>query len=97
MDGTHIAAKVPEDIAATFRNRKGFLSQNVLACCDFDTLSFTYVLAGTEGSAHDGAVLGVAFDKGFQVPIGKYYLVGCRLWSDTVVHCPIQRCTISSA
>jgi len=74
MDGTHIAAKVPEDIAATFRNRKGFLSQNVLACCDFDTLSFTYVLAGTEGSAHDGAVLEVAFDKGFEVPTGKYYL-----------------------
>jgi len=74
LDGTHVAAKVPEEEAAAFRNRKGYLSQNVLACCDLDNLLFTYVLAGTEGSAHDGAVLGSAFDKGFKVPVGKYYL-----------------------
>src|SRR5271170_631901 len=74
LDGTHMAAKVPEEEAAAFRNRKGYLSQNVLACCDLDNLLFTYVLAGTEGSAHDGAVLGSAFDKGFKVPVGKYYL-----------------------
>ena len=74
LDGTHIAAKVPADQAAAFRNRKGFLSQNVLACCDFDDQIFTYVLAGWEGSAHDGAVLAGAFDVGFKVPTGKYYL-----------------------
>src|SRR5271170_4864332 len=73
LDGTHIAAKVPEADAAAFRNRKGYLSQNVLACCELDSLLFTYVLAGMEGSAHDGAVLGSAFDAWFNVP-GKYYL-----------------------
>jgi hypothetical protein len=74
LDGTHIDAKVPEAHAAAFRNRKGYLSRNVVACCELDSLLFTYVLAGTEGSAHDGAVLGSAFDAGFKVPVGKYYL-----------------------
>ena len=74
LDGTHIAAKVSTDNAAAFRNRKGWLSQNVLASCDLDKLCFTYVLAGWEGSAHDGAVLEAAFDTGFEIPHGKYYL-----------------------
>ena len=44
LDGTHIHAKVPQAQAAAFRNHKGFLSQNVLACCEFDTLTFTYYI-----------------------------------------------------
>jgi DDE superfamily endonuclease len=74
LDGTHIAAKVPADKAAAFRNRKGYLSQNVLACCDFDKLVFTFVLAGWEGSSHDGKVLEAAFNMQFNIPNGKYYL-----------------------
>jgi hypothetical protein len=74
IDGTHIAAKVPDTIAPAFRNRKGYISQNVLATCDFDNLIFTYVLAGWEGSQHDGAVFESAFEHGFEVPAGKYYL-----------------------
>jgi DDE superfamily endonuclease len=74
VDGTHIAAKVPTEEMALFRNRKGFLSQNVMACCDLDNLVFTYVLAGFEGSAHDGLVFNTAFNHGFSVPTGKYYL-----------------------
>jgi DDE superfamily endonuclease len=75
MDGTHIEAKVPQAQAAAFRSHKGKLSQNVLAACDFDKLIFTYVLAGWEGTAHDGAVLEAAFETGgFYIPAGKYYL-----------------------
>lgn len=74
LDGTHIAAKIPEFQQAAYRNRKGQLSQNVLACCEFDQLLFTYVLSGWEGSAHDGAVLEAAFEAGFSIPSGKYYL-----------------------
>jgi len=74
LDGTHIAARVPAERAAPFRNRKGWLSQNVLACCELDNLLFTYVLAGWEGSAHDGSVLEAAFDTGFHIPAGKFYL-----------------------
>ena len=74
LDGTHIAVKIPESQQAAYRNRKGQLSQNVLACCDFDRLIFTYVLSGWEGSAHDGAVLEAAFEAEFTIPNGKYYL-----------------------
>src|SRR5437667_75785 len=74
IDGTHIAAKVPDAVTPAFRNRKGFISQNVLATCDFDKLIFTYILAGWEGSQHDGAVFESAFDHGFEVSAGKYYL-----------------------
>lgn len=73
IDGTHIPATVPTLHAAPFRNRKGFLSQNVLAACNFD-MTFSYVLAGWEGSAHDGRVLEDAFTKGFPTREGKYYL-----------------------
>ncbi|KAL2524399.1 putative harbinger transposase-derived nuclease [Abeliophyllum distichum] len=54
----HIAAKVPVQDQARYRNRKQVISQNVLVACTFD-MKFTYVLAGWEGSAHD---------------VGKYYL-----------------------
>ena len=73
LDGTHIRTVVPKSIERAFRNRKGFLSQNVLACCGFN-MQFTYVLAGWEGSAHDGRVLADAYDKGFTIPDGKFYL-----------------------
>ena len=56
LDGTHIEAHVSLSEQPRYRNRKGTLSQNVLAACNFD-LSFVYVLPGWEGSAHDGRVL----------------------------------------
>jgi hypothetical protein len=68
-----VPAFIPAHEQAAWRNRKGFLSQNVLGVCNFD-LEFEYILAGWEGSAHDGRVLDDALDKGFQVPEGKYYL-----------------------
>jgi hypothetical protein len=73
IDGTHVPAKVSGPRAAAFRNRKGYVSQNVLAACSFD-LRFQYVLPGWEGSAHDGAVLQDALSKDFVVPTGKYFL-----------------------
>ena len=74
VDGTHIAAKVLQEETVSFRNRKGFLSQNVMACCDLDNLVFTYVLSGWEGAAHDGHVFNQSFEHGFYIPKGKYYL-----------------------
>jgi hypothetical protein len=74
LDGTHIPLHVPYAEQARYRNRKGFLSQNVLAVCNFD-MQFLYVLAGWEGSAHDGRVLQDAqATKGFYTPKGKYWL-----------------------
>ncbi|CAE6226183.1 unnamed protein product [Arabidopsis arenosa] len=56
IDGTHILAMITGQESASYRNRKGQLSQNVLAACNFD-LEFIYVLSGWEGSAHDAKVL----------------------------------------
>ncbi|XP_071916124.1 protein ALP1-like [Coffea arabica] len=54
IDETHVSASVPRGEHDAFRNRKGTLSQNVLAACDHD-MRFVYVRAGWEGSAHDSA------------------------------------------
>ena len=73
LDGTHIHAVVPTAMQGAFRNRKQQVTQNVLGVCDFDML-FTYVLAGWEGSAHDGKVLQDAAGKGLTLHEGQYYL-----------------------
>jgi DDE superfamily endonuclease len=74
VDGTHIATYVPASQHARYRNRKGTLSQNVLATCDFN-MRFTYILPGWEGSAHDGRVLQSAQSShGFHTPKGRYWL-----------------------
>ena len=38
VDGSHVPAFVEPDKHAVFRNRKGWLSQNVMGVCDFDML-----------------------------------------------------------
>lgn len=73
LDGTHIHAIVPPEMSSRFRNRKGFISQNVLGVVDFNMM-FTFILAGWEGSAHDGKVLASAIDHGLSILQGKYYL-----------------------
>lgn len=52
----HIPAHVPAKDQSRFRNRKGYLSQNVLVACTFD-LQFIFVYPGWEGSAADSRVL----------------------------------------
>jgi DDE superfamily endonuclease len=74
LDGTHVGIHVPIELQPRYRNRKGTLSQNILAVCNFDMV-FVYILAGWEGSAHDSRVLGDAQTfKGFSTPVGKYWL-----------------------
>lgn len=45
-----------------------------MCACDFD-LKFTFISCGWEGSASDAGVLRSARNKGFNVPVGKFYLV----------------------
>jgi hypothetical protein len=74
IDGTHIPVHVPTNQHDLFRNRKGTLSQNVLAVVDFE-MNFVFVLAGWEGKAHDAAVLEDALSvRGFSVPQNRFYL-----------------------
>ena len=76
LDGTHIPAVIPVDLQHPFRNRKKFISQNVLAVGNFD-LTFAYALFGWEGSAHDARVYDDAKLRGLPLIIGKYYLADC--------------------
>jgi hypothetical protein len=73
IDGTQLDAFVPDDAVARYRNRKGRLSQNVLAACDQE-MRFTYILSGWEGSAADGHVFSDARQTNLTVPAGKYFL-----------------------
>lgn len=74
LDGTHIDVYLPPADQPRYRNRKGHLSQNVLAVCNFG-MEFTYILAGWEGSVHNSTVLRDAqYYKGFVTPPGKYWL-----------------------
>ncbi|KAJ1691968.1 hypothetical protein LUZ63_016123 [Rhynchospora breviuscula] len=76
IDGTHIPAfpDTDEEFKERWRNRKGNMTQNVMAAVDFDG-RFVAVLAGWEGSGHDSLILRKAVEKGFTVPEGRYYLV----------------------
>ncbi|KAJ1689982.1 hypothetical protein LUZ63_014137 [Rhynchospora breviuscula] len=77
IDGTHINAfpDYDETFKERWRDRKGNMSQNVMAVVDFDG-NFLYVVAGWEGSAHDNLVLRKAIERGgFRVPPSRYYLV----------------------
>ena len=73
LDGSHISAFIPLSKQAAWRNRKGSISQILLAACDID-IYFVYILAGWEGTANDRRVLNDATNKGFIAPSGKYYL-----------------------
>jgi hypothetical protein len=74
IDGSHIPVFPPENKRAAFRNRKGFLSQNVLAVCGFDS-KFLMVLAGWEGSVMDSMLWLEGRRIGaLPIPEGKYLL-----------------------
>lgn len=78
IDGMHIPANVPAKDQSRFRNKKGSLSQNVLAACTFD-LQFIFIYPGWEGSASDSRVLKAVLDDPDQnfphIAEGKYYLI----------------------
>ena len=72
---------VPASQTPAYQNRKGWLSQNVFAVCNFN-LEFTYILAGWERSAHDSCVLKNAIaNGGMYVPAGKYLLANAGYYN----------------
>ncbi|XP_042477648.1 protein ALP1-like [Macadamia integrifolia] len=78
IDGSHIPAWVPIAQHQTFRDRKGNISQNILAVRDFD-MKFTYILSGWEGPTSGSRILDDAIHREGEaklpVPRGKFYLV----------------------
>jgi hypothetical protein len=73
IDGSHIHARPPSYDLPSYRNRKGFVSQNCLFACDFD-LKFSYALTGWEGSATDARIYEEARSDDFNIPPHKYFL-----------------------
>eukprot|EP00262_Sarcandra_glabra_P011918 TRINITY_DN2954_c0_g1_i1.p1 TRINITY_DN2954_c0_g1~~TRINITY_DN2954_c0_g1_i1.p1 ORF type:complete len:246 (-),score=33.65 TRINITY_DN2954_c0_g1_i1:94-831(-) len=94
IDGIHIPAWVQTEEHARFRNKKGAISQNVLAAVSFD-MRFQYILAGWEGSAPDSKVLYSALSRPtnkLPVPEGKYYLVDTGYPNMRGFIAPYRRC-----
>lgn len=89
LDGTNIPAFIPVADQKPFRNRKKVLTQNALAVANFDC-TFSYVLTGWEGSAHDSRVLNDAKTKGFALFAGKFYLGDARYALSTYVLTPYR-------
>ena len=56
IDGTHILVVLSQEVQDACRSRKKCTTQNCMFVVDFDT-RITYMLAGWEGSTHDGSVL----------------------------------------
>lgn len=73
LDSSHIDARVPADEVSASQNRKGQLTQNVLAACTFSML-FCYILPGWEGSAADERVFEYAREHDFAILEGWFYL-----------------------
>jgi hypothetical protein len=73
IDGSHIHCAPPAIDRASYRNRKGFCSQNCLFACNF-SLQFVYSLTEWEGSATDARVFEDACQHDLQIPATKYYL-----------------------
>jgi hypothetical protein len=78
LDGTYIDACPAAEDRDTARNRKGRVTQNVLAAVSFD-MKFHYIVAGHDGSTSDATMLEEARLADFPVPVGKCYLgdAGC--------------------
>ena len=73
VDGTHIRAFASLTDQMFMRNWKGYISQNCLFICDFDSL-FIYSLCGFDGSAADAAIWNDACHHDLHIPAGRYLL-----------------------
>ena len=73
IDGSQFHSWVQEEATVRCRNRKGFISQNVLAICDWMP-QFLYILSGWEGSAADSRVFEYACRNDLYLPRGFYFL-----------------------
>ncbi|SCN90747.1 uncharacterized protein FFB20_15895 [Fusarium fujikuroi] len=73
VDGTHIAAWVPEEGQRKWYNRKSLITQNVLCAVRLDG-TFSYVLAGCEGSVNDASLLRHARSKSLKLYADRFYV-----------------------
>ncbi|VVA41809.1 PREDICTED: putative nuclease HARBI1, partial [Prunus dulcis] len=55
IDGVHVKAAIPPEDQVPYIGRKGILTQNIMAACNFD-MQFIFACAGCKGTAHDTRV-----------------------------------------
>jgi hypothetical protein len=72
-DGTQIPCLPSSEERESSPNRKGGITQNVLACCSFD-LRFQYFLSGADGASSNATLFIHAHTSDLRVPLGRYYL-----------------------
>jgi hypothetical protein len=90
INGTHIPMFVPEAMCTRFRDRKGQVSQNVLAACSFG-MEFLYVLPRWEGSAADSHIFNSTRKSDFEIPDRHYYLADSGYANSDVLLVPYRR------
>ena len=73
MDGTHFISSGTAEERALARDRKGLVTMNCLAGCDFDH-NFTYLSTGWEGSVSDSTMYYDSRNTDLKIQPGKYYL-----------------------
>ena len=90
IDGSHIPTFVPELMRSRFQDRKGQVSQNVLAACSMN-MEFLYMLPGWEGSTADSCVFDNARNEDFRIPNGRYYLADAGYANCNALIVPYRR------
>lgn len=73
IDGTYFEMRIPTKDNLRWYNCKSVVTTNVFVAVRSDC-SFSFVLAGAEGSMNDASLLYYAIGRGFKVPKGRYYL-----------------------
>ena len=73
IDVSHIACTLSVEDQANSRNCKGFLSQNVLAICNFN-MEFVYILSGWDDSVTDAFLYMDACLTDLAIPQDHFYL-----------------------
>lgn len=76
MDGTHVPMRVYSFETDRYRNRKTFISTNVLLLCSME-MQILFCYAGYEGCGHDSAVFKCsALQQIFEQISGDYFVLG---------------------
>jgi hypothetical protein len=73
LDGSHFDSSGSAEERALARDRKGRVTQNCLAGCDFDH-KFTYISSGWEGSVSDSTMFYDSRVTDLRLRPGKFYL-----------------------
>ena len=90
MDSTQIDCVPSLEERDMSRNRKGSVTQNVLACCSFD-LTFQYFLSSAAGASSDATLFNEARTSDLSVPQGRYFLADGGFLGHDALLIPYQR------